>query len=708
MEKNFVTIDQLLTRMKRQNIAADLDADLLNKIASRCFQDYEADDLSRSDWLKKSQEALKLAMQVIEKKTFPWPDASNVKFPLLTIAALQFHARAYPAIVRGSQVVKCQVIGDDPQGVKAEKADRIAKFMSWQLLTEMEEWEEGVDRLLLVLPILGCMFKKTYFNANDKRNHSDLIFPQNLVLNYKGQSLLNIPRATHLFPLYPQEIIERQMQGIYLRDADLALGSHLDTEEPQQMLEQHCLIDLDKDGYKEPYIVTLHKDTQQILRITANYDYDTIFIKEADQFLSLYDLKQQGITDFSGLKLARLTPVQYFTKFSFFPSPDGGIYDYGFGQILYPINESINSSINQMNDAGTLQNAGGGFYSKNLLTDKKGTIQIAPGEYKAVDNITGGSIRDAIYAFDSKGPSAVTMRLLDLLIQAAKDMTSVQDIMVGGADTQETATTTLTRVDQGMKLFTAIYKRIYRSLKQEYAKLKRLNRLYLPISQYFRVLDSGIVAQIGLDDFQGDDADVQPIADPTIASLPMKLAKAQVLKQIATGNPLYNQREVEQRFLEAIEEPNIDRILLPEDQVQRPPDPKVLEVQAKIEKIAAELDKMNAEKINLYSQAMKNMADAAVKEATIPQEAQRQELEELKHELEAMKAWSEEVKNSVQMPPEQRGISSLENQSIDTEGFAGGGEMSPGMAETAFSGAMPDNGESGENGNEFSQDSGAM
>ena len=709
MAENFVTISQLLTRLKSVNIAADLDADLLGKIAARCMQDYNEDETSREDWMKKSKDALDLALQIATPKDFPFENASNVKYPQLTIAALQFHARAYPAVVRGREVVKCQVIGEDPDGKKADKADRISKFMSYQLLTEMKEWEEGVDRLLLILPILGCVFKKTYFSPNDKLNHSDLIFPQNLVINYKAQSLVNVPRVTHVFQLYPHEIIERQMQGVFLADIDL--GSEQENEAPQDMLEQHCLIDLDEDGYKEPYIVTLHKDTHKILRITANYDHDTIFVKMGDQMMSLEDLGVQGgfsDEDYDILKLARITPVQYFTKFSFFPSPDGGIYDYGFGQILYPLNESINTSINQMIDAGTRQNAGGGFYSKNLLTDKKGVMSFAPGEYKPVDNMTGGAIRDAIYDFQHQGPSAVTMRLLELLIQSTKDMTSIQDIMVGGASDQETATTTLSRVDQGMKLFTAIYKRIYRSLKQEYAKLKRLNRLYLPVSQYFRVLDSGIISQIGLEDFRGDDTDVQPIADPTIASLPMKLAKAQVLKQLSGGNPLYNQREVETRFLDALEEPNIDKILLSEDQIKPPPDPKLMEVQAKIEKIMAELDVMNAEKLNLYSQAMKNMADAQAKEAAIPLDVQRQELEELKHELETMKAWSEEVRGNVSMSPEQRGTGTMEGEPLDQGDIGGGGEIPPGNEGAAIAGIMSDDGQPGEDGVELGEDSGEM
>ena len=661
MVKNSVSIVQLLNRLNKTNLADELNDDKISQISQRCVQDYEADEQSRKEWMDKSKEALELAMQVVTAKTFPWEGAANVKYPLLTTASLQFHARAYPSIIMGNQVVKGQVTGEDPQGLKADKALRISRFMSYQLLEEMDGWEEDLDRLLICLPILGCMFKKTYFDPNEKKNKSDLVFPQNLCINQKTKNLYSMPRATHLFTLYPREIIERQMQGIF-RDIDIPYGDEQNTETPQDMLEQHCLIDIDKDGYKEPYIATIHKSTSKLLRLTANYDKDTIFVKIGDELISIKGLEQKGMSDFSLLKLARITPVAYFTKFPFFPSPDGGIYDLGFGQILIPIIETINTSIDQMLDAGTAQNTGGGFVAKGLITDKKGVLKFTPGEYKQVDNLTGGSVRDAIYCFEHPGPSVVTMSLLALLIQVCKDMTTVQDIMVGGAQDQETATTTLSRVDQGMKLFTAIYKRVYRSLKEEFKKLKRLNQLYLPVSQYYRVLDSGIIGQIGLSDFQGDDTDVQPVADPTIASLPLKLAKAQLLKQAATGNPMYNQREVEKRFLEAVEIPNVDAILLTDEQMQPPPDPKMMAVQGQLEMIMAEISKMQIEKVKIGSEIMLNLANAAKAEVGNQFEEYRLQMDMLKQEMEAMK---------IGMSTEQGGTGTVEEQPVIPSGTEG-------------------------------------
>ena len=76
-----------------------------------------------------------------------------------------------------------------------------------------------------------------------------------------------------------------------------------------RLVEQHCLIDLDGDGYKEPYIVTFDLGTGNMLRIVARFRWQ--------------DIEYLGKTS----KIVRIRAEEYFTKYSFIPSPDGGIYD---------------------------------------------------------------------------------------------------------------------------------------------------------------------------------------------------------------------------------------------------------------------------------------------------------------------------------------------------------------------------------------------
>ena len=91
------------------NLVNDLDDEELEEIGIKVVKDYDLDKTSRLDWEQRTEESMKLALQVAEAKSFPWPNASNVKFPLITIAALQYHARAYPTLIPTSSIVKCKI-----------------------------------------------------------------------------------------------------------------------------------------------------------------------------------------------------------------------------------------------------------------------------------------------------------------------------------------------------------------------------------------------------------------------------------------------------------------------------------------------------------------------------------------------------------------------------------------------------------------------
>ena len=181
------------------NLAKNLDKEKLQKISEQVKNGFEYDLRSRESWEKAAEEYTKLALQIKEEKTYPWPGASNVKYPLLSTAAMQFNARAYPSLVpSGGKVVKATVIGKDHTGEKSERASRISAYMSYQLMEEMDGWEEDMDKLLIMLPIVGTLFKKTYFCPTEKKNVSKLVLAQNLVVNYWASCLEDAERILQL------------------------------------------------------------------------------------------------------------------------------------------------------------------------------------------------------------------------------------------------------------------------------------------------------------------------------------------------------------------------------------------------------------------------------------------------------------------------------------------------------------------------------
>lgn len=614
-----VVTERLQRFVDSDNIAEELTTEQLQQIGGQVCSEYNIDAQSNSDWREMAEKALEVAMQAPEAKNYPFPGASNVKYPLVTVAALQFNARAYPAIVDGSNIVKAKITGSDkgipaadpqtgqpqiqmdpqtgqpaldqngqPQpvwqvepGAKREKADRIAAHMSYQLGEEMEEWEEDTDTLLMQLPIVGTAFRKVYYDPTLGRNKSEMIAGPDLVVHAKTRSLETAPRITHKLTLYPSEIQDRQLAGLWLEAFDPGTAtSDADGDEDAQheFYEQHRLIDLDEDGYREPYIVTVHKDSQEVVRVVANYGLDDITM---------------GAT-----KVRRIERRDYFVKYGFIRDPKGGFYDIGFGALLESLGASIDTTINQLLDAGHLQNAGGGFIGSGLRL-KKSTLTMEPGVYKTVDT-TGTKIREAIYQMQHPGPSSVLFTLLGMLIDAAKDITAVQDIMTGDTkDANQTATTTLALIEQGMKVFTAIYKRIYLSLKREFKLLYRLNAEHLDDQTYFNVLDEE--EAIARQDYQEGNYDVCPVADPRLVTDMQKLARAQLLLQFA-DDPYHDPMEVRRRYHMAAGQDDVDSLL----RVPQPPQPSEMEVAG----VQAQLNESDAKATKDRAQAAKAAAEA--------------------------------------------------------------------------------------------------
>lgn len=541
------------------NIAQMMDAEELSSLGFKLMDEIQLDLTSRLDWEDRNEKANKLALQVVEKKTFPWPGASNVKFPLITIAAMQYHSRAYPSLVSNNEVVKCKVYGSDPTNELTKKADRISRHMTYQVMEEDSSWEENTDRTLLVQAIAGTAIKKSYFDTLKGHNVSELILPNDFIVNYYTKSIIDSPRVTHRVFLSSNDLYERKARGIFLEPEvevpptqvssnllseakQQAQGVYQQTDDPDtpyEFFELHCWLDLDDDGYKEPYIVSLRRDTGKIYRIVARYFKEGIEYRDG--------------------KIVRINPEQYFTKYGFIPSPDGGFYDLGFGTLLGPLNDSINTIVNQLIDAGTMSNTGGGFLGRGVKI-KGGDYTFKPMEWKRVDS-TGDDLRANIFPLPVREPSEVLYKLLQMLISYGERIAGATDIMTGVSPGQNTpAETSRNTVEQGMKVFNGIFKRTWRAMKEEFQKLYRLNQLYMP-AERLEFDFNGEMSFINPDDYVLDMKLIRPAADPNVVSDSQRLAQAQAVVQLAASAPGFNTYEVNKRYLDALKVSGIDQIL---------------------------------------------------------------------------------------------------------------------------------------------------
>lgn len=584
------------------NLAELLTEPELTAIGQRVVGDAEIDDGSRGDWIKLYDRSLDVAMQVRKAKNRPWVGASNVMYPLLTTASIQFQARAYPVIVDGSNLVKGRVLGPDPDGTKRERADRMGQHMTWQLLYRMPGWEEETDKLLLMLPITGCVFRKTYYDPIENANRSEIVSGEDFIINYWAKSIETAPRYTHVLHYYPYEVREKIASGQWLEVPYDDSGEDTDGDDDQALgdyYEQHRCIDLDGDGYPEHYVVTSTKEGK-IARIVPCFGPDCVTIDLNGEMVKLDEVFERMGVDVAmlpdvadllgGLKVVKIERRQYFTKYSFIPAPDGSFYDIGFGTLLDDISQTINTTLNQMIDAGSLQNAGGGFLGSGVQV-RGGNFAWKLGEWKRVD-AGGGPLRDSIVPMPAPGPSPVLFSLLDLLIGAAKEITSVQDVVTGEANANQPATTTLALIEQAQKVMTGIFKRIHRAFGQELRILRTLNRDYLDDEEYFQLNDSDDAVQIGRADYEDRDLDVIPVSDPGQVSDMQKMARSQAMMETFNGDPLINQKQIREDFLNSIGAKDIPRYFeVPPPQ----PDPKLI---AEAEDKAAAAEQKTADAAN--------------------------------------------------------------------------------------------------------------
>lgn len=582
------------------NLTPFLDDAYLDRLGADCKRHIEIDDASRAEWLDISKRALDLAMQVAKEKSYPHQRASNVVYPMIATAAIQFAQRAYAALVPGGRVVNCAVIGDDsgvfevpsgpdgqpmvappqagsapqaPQprvvvepGAKASRAERVSRHMSWQCLHAMPEWEPGIDQLVHYLPIAGCAFRRVTYDSAERRPTTDLIFGDKFIINNKAKSISKAARYTVQTEYYPYEIKEEVIKGNW-RDLDLgAMGPGVDHDENDDQAERvfyehYCRLDLDGSGYEKPFIVTLHEDGK-VVRVERNWDRP----------------KEDGT----------VAAINEYVKYTFIPNPRGGFYDVGFGWLLANLNESVNSTLNQLFDAGHWQNAPTGFVGRGIRLGRAGDISLEPNKFKMVD-ASGEEIARNIWVYQHPGPSQVMFALLGLLLDAGKDISSVQDAMAGKMEQNVAPTTIMALVEQGMKTFVSIYKRSHRSLKEEFEMIYRINGQTLPAHMYAYgdVLDDP--QAIAQNDYSARDQDVRPVTDPEMVSDQANQAKAGFLMRLASQG-LVNPKKATKRALEAFNIADTEE-LMPQP---APPDPMAemagQRMQVEIDKVRADIE----------------------------------------------------------------------------------------------------------------------
>ena len=546
------------------NLADFLPDNVLGGLASNLTNKYQEYISSRKDWEKTYTQGLDLLGFKYDDRTEPFSGASGATHPVLAEAVTQFQALAYKELLPADGPVRTQTIGaQTPE--KTQQATRVKDFMNYQIMDQMKEYEPEFDSMLFHLPLSGSTFKKVYYDEMEQRAVSKFVPADDLIVPYTATSLDDAEAIIHRVKISENELRKQQVAGFY-RDIDIGKpgDKESDVEKKERELEGmsktanddvftllECHVDLDLEGFEDadqetgepsgikiPYIVTVEESSGQILSIKRNYEVGD----------------------------PNKNKVNYFVHFKFLPGL--GFYGFGLIHMIGGLSRTATSALRQLLDAGTLSNLPAGFKMRGIrIRDDAQSIQ--PGEFRDVD-APGGNLRDSFMMLPFKEPSQTLLSLMGIVVQAGQRFASIADMQVGDGNQQAAVGTTVALLERGSRTMSAIHKRIYSALKNEFRLMARVFKLYLPQQYPYDVV--GGQRMIMQSDFD-DRVDILPVADPNIFSQTQRISLAQTELQLAQSNPqMHNLYQAYRNMYEALGVKNIDGVLI-KPQPPMPQDP---------------------------------------------------------------------------------------------------------------------------------------
>ena len=535
-----------------ENLAEFLGDQILEPLGNKLVDQYTEYKESRGDWEDTYRNGLELLGFKYERRTEPFRGASGVNHPVLAEAVTQFQATAYKELLPADGPVRAQILGDVNEA-KQDQAHRVKDFMNYQLMDQMKEYEPEFDQMLFYLPLAGSTFKKVYYDQLLGRAVSKFIPADDLVVPYAATSLEDAEAIVHVIKISQNDLRKQQVSGFY---RDIELGEPPITEneltkkehelegitkdkqdDVYTLIEVHTNLDLEgyedvgedgePTGIKLPYVVTVDEANFKVLSIRRNYKLDD-------------PLKNK---------------INYFVHFKFLPGL--GFYGFGLIHMIGGLSRTATSALRQLLDAGTLANLPAGFKTRGIrVRDDAQPLQ--PGEFRDVD-APGGNIRDSFMQLPYKEPSPTLLQLMGIVVQAGQRFASIADNQVGDMNQQAAVGTTVALLERGSRVMSAIHKRLYVGLKQEFKLLAQVFKTYLPPVYPYDVPNAK--KEIKATDFD-DRVDILPVADPNIFSQTQRISMAQMQLQLAQSNPqLHNLYQAYRSMYEAVGVKNINAIL---------------------------------------------------------------------------------------------------------------------------------------------------
>lgn len=546
-----------------ENLADKLEDAALNAIAADLLEGIEADDTSRKEWMSSYEKAIRLLGLKID-------EAGNGDTGVEGQASV-YHPLLLEAVIRGQSNARGELLpSEGPVNVTIEgpataqdnqDAELLEMLVNRYLTVKATEYYPDTDRMLFYVNFGGCAFKKVYRCPVRQRPVSESVYAQDLIVSQDVTDLTNVSRITYRIPMRKAMLKRLQLKGFY-RWTDLMVpmeapsgvdrairemeGISIQPGRPQDHTYTlyECYTEIDLPGFEHkkggkltglplPYIVTIEKDSRDILAIRRNW--------------------VEGDDEFAAKRL--------WVKYPYVPGL--GFYDIGLAHILGNTTRALTALWRQLIDAGQFANFPGGAVLDTLARTDRLDMRVGPGQWYVLKS-NGLPIQQQLMPLPYKEPSQALMAMAAAIEQDGMRLGGTAEIQIGEGVQNAPVGTTIALIEQANKTMSAVHKRQHAAQAEEFGLLQALFREDpasllmpgddIPVERVAQVLSK---------------AKIVPAADPNVPGHMSRIMQGMALAQMALADPLgFNQKNVKERILNIIGIKDTDQLL-----VDHPPQP---------------------------------------------------------------------------------------------------------------------------------------
>lgn len=545
---------ELLEQEFYDNIIDNFADHELTEVSSKLIEMIDRDKTSRKRRDDQYDEAIKrtgLGDEAPGGATFE--GASKAVHPMLTEACIDFSSRTIQELLPADGPVKSFVPGEHPDMERIKKADRKTEYMNWQFIKQMPDFRNELEQLLTQVPLGGSQYLRLIWDFKRKRPVPTFVPIDSVYLPFAATNFYTSPRITFAEKVTKYDFEERVSSGVYRDIGELSTGQlpeetksqkstdHIEGREPdisaydddglRLVYEVDCFWDLEDEYPGAPYLITIDYITQKVLGITRNWDKDD-------------DGKDRWF---------------WMVEFPFIPWR--GAYSIGLGQMIGSLAGGATGALRALLDSALINNMPTAVKLKGANFSGQ-SEELNPCQISELEGGIAGDqdIRKLLMPLPFNQPSPVLYELLGFLVDAGRGVVRTTFDKLADQNPNIPVGTTLVLVEEGMRVMSAIYGRLFHAMSRVFEILHRINRLYLEDDE---VKDDVGVMLARHQDFELP-MDVIPVADPQVFSDVHRMSQLQVISDRAKESPdIYDRRVVEKAILDQTKVADPERFLIP-------------------------------------------------------------------------------------------------------------------------------------------------